>query len=298
MSFNPNYVSNLAQAVDRSSYAEQQLTTELSSGLRVSKLSDDPVAASENVQLSASIGRIDSFVQSSARAQGVLQVTDGALGEVVSQVTSALSLAVAASNGTLTASNLKAITQQVSDLRDGIVSLANTSYLGQYLFGGTRGDYPPFTQDNTTTPATTTYIGYPGAQNIQTPDGQNLALGVSGAAVFTAPGANLLGSLNQLVADLGAGNQGALTADSSALSSALSNVSEQRSVIGSALSRLQATTSYAQTQQVGYQVRQSTLLSADLPQVATDVKSAEVQHSALLAVEASLSKVNLFDYVK
>ena len=298
MSFNPNYVSNLAQAVDRSSYAEQQLTTELSSGLRVSKLSDDPVAASENVQLSASIGRIDSFVQSSARAQGVLQVTDGALGEVVSQVTSALGLAVAASNGSLTASNLKAITQQASDLRDGVLSLANTSYLGQYIFGGTRGDTAPFALDKTTTPATTTYLGYPDAQTIQTPEGQSIALSIPGAAVFTAPGTNLLGSLNQLVADLGAGNQAAIAADSSTLSAALGNVSQQRSVIGSALSRLQATTSYAQTQQVGYEVRQSTLLSADLPQVATDVKSAEVQHSALLAVEASLSKVNLFDYVK
>ncbi len=148
MRVDPNYVHNLASAIGTSAAREQQLTDELSSGLRVGTLSDDPVAASANVQLNGQLARLDSFVQSSSGVQSQLQVTDSALGEVVSQVTSALSLAVSATNGTLSSANLSSIAKQLSDLRDSVVALANTSYRGTYVFAGSQGGTKPFTLDS------------------------------------------------------------------------------------------------------------------------------------------------------
>lgn len=139
MRVDPNYVFNLTQSVSASSAAEQKLTNQLSSGLRVSSLSDDPVAVAQNVLLASSISKADSFTQTSTREQAVLQATDSALGEVVSNVTSAITLSVQANAGTLSASNLKSIGEQLSGIRDQVVSLANTGYLGTYLFGGSRG---------------------------------------------------------------------------------------------------------------------------------------------------------------
>ncbi len=46
MLFDPNYVSNLAASLDQSSSVEEKLTTELSSGLSVVSLQDNPVASS------------------------------------------------------------------------------------------------------------------------------------------------------------------------------------------------------------------------------------------------------------
>ena len=297
MRVDPNYVNNLASAIGTSAAREQQLTDELSSGLRVGSLSDDPVAASANVQLNSSLARLDSFVQSSSGAQSQLQVTDSALGEVVSQVTSALSLAVSATNGTLSSDNLGSIAKQLSDIRDSVVSLANTSYQGTYVFAGSQGGTKPFTVDSTTTPATTTYNGDTVTQKIETPDGQSVQTNVAGSAIFTATSADLLGTLNQLVADVASGSAN-IAADSSALTTALSNVSTQRSTIGSSLSRLTVTSGYAQTQQAQIEAQQSDLLSASPESVASDLKTAEVQHQALLSVEAALSQTNLFSYLK
>ena len=290
MRVDPNYSSRLASSIDASAANEQRLTNELSSGLRVASLSDDPVSASANVGLSSSLAGLDSFVQSSGTEQSRLQVTDSALGEVVSQVTSALSLAVSASNGTLSADNLSAIGKQLSDIRDSVVSLANTSYGGTYVFAGSQGATKPFTVDSTTNPATTTYHGDNVTQKIETPDGQSIQTNVPGSAIFTADGSDLLNTLNKLVADVLSGSSD-ISADSSALTGALGTLSTQRSTIGSSLTRLTVTTGYTQTQQ-------SDLLSASPSSVATDLKTAEVQHQALLSVDSALNQTNLFSYLK
>lgn len=298
MRVDPNYVHNLASAIGTSSAREQRLTDELSSGLRVGSLSDDPIAASANVQLNSSLARLDSFVQSSSGVQSQLQVTDGALGEVVSHVTSALSLAVSATNGTLSSSNLAAIAKQLSDIRDSVVALANTSYQGTYVFAGSQGGTRPFALDATTTPPTAVYSGDAVRQTFETPDGQSVQTNVPGSSIFTATGADLLGTLNKLVAEVSSGNTTSVAADSSSLTNALATVSTQRSTIGSSLSRLTVTSGYAQSQQAQLHARQSALLSAAPEQVATDLKTAEVQHQALLSVEAALSQQNLFSYLK
>ena len=264
----------------------------------VSRLGDDAVAASSNVLLTSSISGIDAFSSSASNAQSLLQVTDSALGDVVSQVTSAISLATSAGNGTLNAANLSAIAKQVTDIRDNVVSLANSAYGGNYIFSGSAGKTKPFTLDTSGAVASVAYAGDNVVRSLATPDGQLVPENVTGGNVFTAGGSNLLQTLNQLVADLNSGDTAAVASDSSTLGSALSVVSEQRSTIGGSLSRLDTTTGYAKTQQTLLQARQSALLSADPAQVATDLKTASVQHEALLSVVATLDKTNLFDYLR
>ena len=169
MQLDPKYLSSLTQSLSLSSGAEQTLTAQLSSGLRVGTLSDDPVAASTNVGLASQLAGLDSFVQSASGSEGLLQVTDSTLGEVVTQLTSAIGLATQAANGTLNASNQAAIATQVSAIRDGILGLANTSYQGSYLFSGSQGSTRPFSLDATTSPATTVYSGGPSDQQHRNP---------------------------------------------------------------------------------------------------------------------------------
>ena len=301
--FDPNYLHGLAQAIDQSSAKEQTLTTELSSGQRVTRLSDDPVAAATNVALSGSISRLDSFVQSAKSNESMMQVADNALGEVVSRVSSAISLAVNAGNGTLSAQDVASIQTQVASIRDSVVALGNTSYQGQYVFAGSQGSTAPFTLNSATNPATATYNGDTVTQNIQTPDGQQVAMNVAGSSVFMSASGDLLGTLNKLVSDLGAlaggsGSTASIQADSTALTAALGVVSTQRAGLDSSLSRLTTASTYSATQEAVYQSQQSTLLSADAASVATDLKAAEVQHQALLGITTALAGAqNLFNYL-
>jgi len=299
MRVDPNYITNLAAALDQSTQQENTLTSELSSGLRVASLQDGPVAVAQSTLLGSSIAKDDTFVQTASNESSRMQVTDSTLGEVVTQITSALSTAVSGNNGTLNASNLASIAQTLSGIRDQVLSLANTSYQGQYLFGGSQGSAPPFTLDTSTTPATATYNGDSSAQYVETPSGQKIQVNLPGSAVFGAAGSGVLGALNQLISDFSGGATTAtLTTDTGALTTALGQLSTQRSTLDSALSRLQATSTYAQTEESQLKVAQSNLVSADPAAVATQLSQAEVQHQALLSVINALGSANLFSLMK
>jgi flagellar hook-associated protein 3 FlgL len=298
MRVDPNYVQNLTTALNSSSGTEQTLTQQLSSGLRISKLSDDPVVAAQNALLSSQIGSVDSFVQNATKEQGLLQVTDSALGQVVTDLTSAISLGTQAGNDTLSATNLQSIAAQVSSLRDSVLTLANTNYLGQYIFSGSKGNTASYTLDGTTDPAVATYNGDTATQHVATPGGQNIQLNLPGSAIFSASGADVFGTLNQLVSDLTSGNTTGIQADVASLTNSLTNVSTQRSILGGSQARLNATSSYSQTQEAELTAQQSTLIAADPANVATSLQTAEVQHQALLNVIAGLSRTNLFSVLQ
>ena len=84
MRADPSYVSSLTQALSSSTKASNDLASQLSSGLRVGSLSDDPGAAAQSLQLGSQISRVDTYIQTAANQSSMLQITDSTLGEVVS----------------------------------------------------------------------------------------------------------------------------------------------------------------------------------------------------------------------
>jgi flagellar hook-associated protein 3 FlgL len=296
MRVNPFYVSNLAVSLNQTQASEQQLTAELSSGVRVNSLSDDPLAAGENVLLLNQMQRDDSFTQTSSLVQGQLQVADSALGAVVAQLTQAVTLATSADNGTMNGSDLASISNQIAGIRDEVVSLANTSYQGQYIFGGSQTVVAPFSISKATSPATATYSGDANVNYLQTPNGQMIQLNVPGDQIFMAGGSSVLGVLNQLVADFASGVPAATAvSDTTALSTALNFVSQQRVVVDNSLTRLTAATDAANSEQTQLTAAQTTLMQADVAKISTQLSMAETQQTALEDVISQLGGGSLFD---
>jgi flagellar hook-associated protein 3 FlgL len=295
----PNYITNLAGALNQSTSIEDTLTSELASGLSVATLQDNPTAVAQSTLLASSIAQDDTFVQTVSGESSLMQVADSTLGDVVTQITSALSLAVEGNNGTENSSNSATIAQQLSGIRDQVLSLANTSFQGQFLFGGSQGAVQPFSLDTSTSPATTNYAGDTQLQFVETPNGQQLQVNLPGSSVFGSGSSGVLGALNQLIADFSnSAPTASITTDTAALTTSLGQLSVQRSTLDSSLNRLQSTSTYIQTEEGQLQVAQSNLVSADPASVATQLSSAETQHQALLSVINTLGSEDLFSLMK
>ena len=296
MRVNPQYLTNLVGSLDATSSAEERLTEELASGSQVNALSDNPVAAGENVLLSAQIGNDDSFSQTASSTQSLLQVSDSALSTVVSQLTSAISLAIEANNGTMNANDVKSISNQIAGIRDEVLSMANTTYLGNYVFSGSKGTLPAYVLDTSTSPAVATYQGDSDVEYVKTPNGQNVQINVPGSQIFSVVGNDVLGTLNQLVADYSSGTASSTAvADTGALGTALSYVSQQRVVIDNSITRLTSAENYTQSEKTQLTSVQTNLLQADVGQIATQLSTAETQQAALSQVIATLGKQSLFN---
>jgi flagellar hook-associated protein 3 FlgL len=298
MRVNPDYITNIVNSLDLATSNEQQLTEELSTGLKVNTLSDSPTAAGENVLLTSQMNLDDTFSQTASSTESMLQVGDSALGSVISQLTSAISLATEANNGTMNSNNLQSITSELTGIRDEVLSLANTTYLGQYIFAGSQSGTAPFTLSTTGSPAVATYNGDDVVSNVKTPNGQTIQTNVPGDQIFlSSTGGNVLNTLNNLIADYSSGTPSSTAvSDTATLTQALSTVSQQRVILDNSITRLTASSNYSQSESTQLAQAQNTLLQADSAQVATQLSSSETQQAALTQVIAAIDQQgNLFD---
>ena len=295
MRVDPFYTANLVSSLDQAQASEQQLTSELSSGVRVTSLSQDPVASGENVLLLNQMQQDDSFTQSANLVTGQLQVADSALGSVVTQLTQAISLATSANNGTMNPSDVMSVGNQIAGILNEVTSLANTSYQGQYIFAGGQTATAPFATSTATTPSTTTYNGDENVNYLHTPNGQKIQLNVPGDQIFLGTASNsVFGSLNALVADYSSGTVDTTQAvkDTEALGAALNYVSQQRVTIDNSISQLGSASDAMTNEQTQLIAAQTNLMQADVAQVSTQLSLSETQQTALEDVIAQLNSTS------
>jgi flagellar hook-associated protein 3 FlgL len=297
MQVDPYYSRNLVTSLDSVDSSVEELTSELSSGVRVTSLSTDPVAAGENVVLLNEMQQDDSFTTTASTVTGQLQVADSALGSVVTELTSAISLATSANNGTMNSSDVKSISTEISGIRDEVLSLANTTYEGSYVFAGTDSTTTPFTQTAATSSSsgTTTYNGDDNVNYLETPSGQKIQLNVSGSDIFLGSGTNsVFGALNALVADYSSGTVDTTQAvsDTTALSTALNYVSQQRVTIDNSINQVTAASDSITNQETQLTTAQTNLMQADTASVSTQLSLAETQQTALEDVIAEVNSAS------
>jgi flagellar hook-associated protein 3 FlgL len=296
MRVDPTYISRLVSALDDATGREQGLSSQLASGVRISALSDDPVAAGKNVLLLDQIQRDDAFSQTSSLVTGQLQVADSALGGVVAQLNQAISLATSANNGTKNASDLKAIANQLAGILREVESLANSNYQGQYIFAGGKTTTQPFSTSTTTTPGVTTYAGDSDVNYLVTPNGQQIQLNVPGDQIFLGP-SSVFKVLNSLIADFSTGTVNSTQAaqDTEALTAALNYVSQQRVQIDNSITQISTASEAVTGERTQLSASQTELMQADLATVATQLSLTKTQQTALESVIVQLGSGSLFD---
>jgi flagellar hook-associated protein 3 FlgL len=302
MRADPFFIQNTLVSLNQVQYNEQQLTSELSSGVSVTSLSSNPTAAAQDSMVANEISVDDTFTQNASTTTSMMQVTDSTLSGVVSQLTEAISVATEGDNGTNNSTDESAVVSELSGIRSTILGLANTAYQGVSIFAGSQASVTAFTLDTSTSPATVTYNGDSEVLSMSTPTGQSVQTAIPGDQIFggntTGSSANVLGVLNNLINDLSTGDTAAAVTDTTALNASLSQVSAIQAQFDASLKQLSSDSTYTQTQVTQLQSAQDTLVADNPAQVATSLASTETQQSALMSVMAELEKSNdLFDYL-
>ena len=115
----------------------QNVLTQLSSGSRINSGADDPAGLAISNGLAANSAALAQSSRNASEGAGFLQVADGALSQVTSLLTSAISLATEAGGGTLSTSQLGAANQEYQDILTQIGTIgATTEYNGILVFSG------------------------------------------------------------------------------------------------------------------------------------------------------------------
>jgi flagellar hook-associated protein 3 len=142
----PDTLYNIQQSQQALSTALQQVST----GLRVNQPSDDPAASADMVLSLASSANVDQYTKNISAVTSQMQTADSALSSVVTSLNTAVALGTSGASGILSTANKQAIATQVQGVLANVVSQANASYQGAYLFGGSETTAPPILPASTT----------------------------------------------------------------------------------------------------------------------------------------------------
>ena len=160
----------------------QGIQEKISSGNKINRASDDPMGA---VNLSAAKEQqmlIDQFTKNSDVAFMRLDLSDKTLSEFTSVLTRMTELGATAGNGIYDGFGHRAILQEMNQLFEVAVGLANTTdSLGRPLFSGRSSVDVPFSKN---VDGSVEYHGDRGKHSVQISESLNVATGVDGGSAF------------------------------------------------------------------------------------------------------------------
>ncbi|MCR6467046.1 flagellar hook-associated protein FlgL [Enterobacter sp. HG048] len=172
------YEQNMRGITDSQSrwlnYGEQ-----MSTGKRVNRPSDDPIAASQAIVLSQSQSQNSQFALARTFATQKVSLEDNVLTQVNTAISSVREKLVYASNGTLNDDDRLALATDIQGIRDQLMNLANTTDgNGRFIFAGYKTESAPFDS------VTGDYRGGAEAITQQVDTARNMAISHTGQQIF------------------------------------------------------------------------------------------------------------------
>lgn len=295
MRVNPNLRSDLLSALDQVDSGEQTLLNQLSSGVRFQTPGGDPAGAAALVEVQTEDAATEQYVSNTNTMQSQMQAADSALNSVGEALNSALSLGVEAGGATLSDSDRSAIASQLSGIQDELLQLANSSFQGNYLFGGTAVSTTPYVSDQNS-PTGTSYQGNTATNQVEVGENYWINSNVPGSAIFGDGTNGVFKAISDLITAVQS-DTGVDTATAE-ISSAINQVSTARVQYGNGMDQLTSSQGMLNSDHVQLQQQISDLSATDMAQAASDLATVENSRSALLDVIAKTDSDNLFNYMQ
>ncbi len=295
MRVNPNPIPDLLAALNQTQLEAQEAGLQISTGKSVNEPSDNPTAAGLLVENNDQATFNSGYLQSISAVQGQLSTASSTLGSITSALQQAISLGVEGASGTVSASDQAAIVAQLQGIQSQIVSLANTTYQGNYVFGGSITNTAPYVVDDTS-PSGVDYVGNSDVNEVSIGNGYKLAVNQPGSQLFSATGNDVFLAIQDLIAAVQ--NNTGIGSAVNAVTSASSYLSAQAVFYGNATDQTQSETSYLNAAQLQISEQQITLGSVNLATAANNLEQANTDTQAALAAISKFAQNNLFEYLQ
>ncbi|MDX9858172.1 MAG: flagellar hook-associated protein FlgL [candidate division Zixibacteria bacterium] len=156
------------------------LETQMSSGRRINKPSDDPSGTLRDLNYRTELAKIEQYQKNISQALNWTATYDQVLADTKNFVSEAKEIAVAMSNDTYDDIAREASAGQIRSLIDQITSLANTRLEDRAIFAGHRTRITPFNVNATGA----VYGGNNGQIEFEVDNGQRLSVNLPGDDVF------------------------------------------------------------------------------------------------------------------
>ena len=304
--FSNSLVGQLNQLMER----QHRLQNQAATGQKITLPEDNPGAMKRVLDAQTESRTVAQYQSNIARLKETAATTFTSLQGLKTIGDRAGEIAVLA-DGLKSPAELSAYASEVGNLIKQAVQLANTKDRGNYIFGGTRTDVPPYaaTTDADNKVTAVTYQGDSEVSESEIAENATAAMqsvgsnttgsGPRGVISDARSGSDFLNHLISLQNNLLAGNTAAIaTDDKPRLAKDEENILHHISANGVFQSRLDTTASLASKREFTLKERVSAEVDADLAETFVQLSQAQTAYQAALQSGAQLMGRSLLDYLR
>jgi flagellar hook-associated protein 3 FlgL len=280
-------LAGLQAAQSRGERLRDQVTT----GKQLSKPSDSPVGAVSAMEIRSDMAARARFARSAADGQARLGTAENALNSastLLSDVRDRVLQGMSAPAVGDPAAR-EAIATEIASLRDSLLSVTNTTYLGRPVFGGTTSGERAFADSGA-------YVGDTGQVRRRVADGVQVRVDVP-ATVFGTGDDQVFAVLDSVITGLRT-DPTTLSGDLDRLDSTLRSVSTELAAVGTRYSQLVSASDAIETQSIALNSRLSEIEDVDLARAVIDLQTQNVGYQAALAATARIVQHSLMDFLR
>lgn len=288
-----NALANMQAAYARAG----RLSDQLSSGKKLQVPSDDPSGAVAALGLRADARAQAQYSRNADDGLSWLNVTDTALQSASSELRTAyVALINGANVGFMSSDGRSALASQIRATKDGLLALANTTYLDRPVFGGATTNTQAFatTADGSGGYA---YLGDTGTVSRRLDDNTTVRVDTQAAAAFVDPGTgkSLFQALDEIAARVESGAD--VSGDITAMKGFAQQITTSLADVGVRTNRVQTLQNAANDAGISLQASISGIEDVDIAKTMMDLQMANMGYQASLGATSKVIQRTLLDFL-
>lgn len=284
-------LASMQAGLGRLARTQEQLTT----GRVINRPSDSPSGTNSAMQLREQITQNSQYSRNAGDGIARLGTADTVLTSMMDSVRRVRDLTLqGASTGTMGLQSREALAMEVGQIRDGLLSQANTTHLGMPLFGGTTTGKVAYVKDSAGVVA---YTGDSNPVNRRIGAEDNVRVDITGPEIFGPAGDDLFDVIADIATKLSV-DPGTLDIELDRLDAALSRMTTSLADVGSRFNRLEAGLRITRDAELSLQDSLSQVENVDMARAMVDLQMNEVAYQAALGATARVLQPSLLDFLR
>ncbi|MCW3795516.1 MULTISPECIES: flagellar hook-associated protein FlgL [Paenibacillus] len=297
--------SQLILNLNRNAQQMNSTQTQLATGRKINKPSDDPVGITYSLRYRAELSSNEQYQKNVDSAVSWLDFNDTVMDQAGSVVQRLRELTVQAATGTNPQSALDSINEEVKQLKAQLVDISNSTLNGKYVFNGETYDVKPYdfptsADGSFDTTNAASVVTDSGKINFIVGESIQLPINVTGNEVFgdSTEADNLFVIFNTISQALASGDQKELSDQLTNIDTRTNKMLAIRAEIGAKTNRVELMQGRLSDLEVNLTDLQAKVEDADYAELSIKSKIQENIYNASLSAGAKIISQSLVDFLR
>lgn len=287
--------NNMLQNLYKSQASMDKYLTQLHTGKKINRPSDDPVIAMKGMGYRTEVTEIEQYRRNTTEVWNWFDHSDDVLNNATKAMQRMEYLAVQAANGTNSKDELGSIEKEVKQLKEQMMEIANTSVNGKYIFNGTDTNIPLITKDESGDLQFNHEVGRTETVDIEVSKGIKMAVNVSPDGLFDEA---LFENIDSFLSALETGDQDELNDSIDKIQNSSLNIIQSRSELGARMNRLELIEDRLSQQEIIAKDTMAKNEGVDFEEAVMNLLTQEVIHRAALSAGSKIIQPSLIDFLR